>query len=127
MDNHEHSGNSFFNGFLLGAIIGAAVVFFLFTNKGKKLLKTIMEEGSEGFSELKDLIQEEMEEEAYDEEEGLQPVRSLSTVPHTEQSHVEPIHPLSHPHDVHHQGEHHHEHHTPTSPVTKRFFKGAKK
>ena len=62
---HHNHGGSFMNGFLMGAIIGAAVVFFLFTEKGKKLLQTIIEEGSEGFSELREFIEEEMDEEDF--------------------------------------------------------------
>jgi len=46
MDNNgNRSGNNFFSGFLLGALIGAAVVFLLGTKKGKKILKAISEEG----------------------------------------------------------------------------------
>lgn len=73
---HDHSG-SFMNGFLMGAIIGAAVVFFLFTEKGKKLLETIIAEGSDGFSELQALIQEEM-----DDEDEDQPVETVSKSVH---------------------------------------------
>ena len=49
--NNNHS-NKFFDGFLWGAIIGGGLVFFLSTKKGKKLLKTITEEGVEGLSEI---------------------------------------------------------------------------
>lgn len=68
-DNHEHHGH-FMNGFMFGLVIGAAVVFFLFTDKGKKLLKTITEEGIEGIEDLKELVGEEMREEEYDGEES---------------------------------------------------------
>lgn len=45
MDNNNNkSGNSFFNGFLLGILVGAAAVFLLGTEKGKRLLKAISEE-----------------------------------------------------------------------------------
>jgi len=62
-DHHHGHGGGFMNGFIFGIIIGAAVVFFLFTDKGKRLLKTITEEGIEGFEDLKDLVGEEMEDE----------------------------------------------------------------
>ncbi|MDO8659595.1 MAG: hypothetical protein Q7K54_03250 [Candidatus Parcubacteria bacterium] len=52
MENNNHSGNNFLNGFLLGALFGAAVVFFLGTKKGKKLLKAISEEGAENISNV---------------------------------------------------------------------------
>lgn len=56
--NNNSSGGSFVNGFLWGAIIGAGVVFLLGTKKGKRLLKTITEEGLEGVSGLSELVEE---------------------------------------------------------------------
>lgn len=51
-NNHPNSnGGKFLNGFLLGALIGAGVIFLLGTEKGKKILKTITDEGL-GLSEL---------------------------------------------------------------------------
>ncbi len=60
--NNNSSGNGFTSGFLFGALIGAGVVFFLGTKKGKKLLKTITEEGLEGIAEIEDFIEDEAEE-----------------------------------------------------------------
>ncbi len=56
----NNKGGSFFAGFLWGIIIGAALVFFLGTKKGKRLLKVISEEGLElsellGADEVEDL------------------------------------------------------------------------
>jgi len=68
MDKNHHEGGHFTNGFLFGLIIGAAIVFFLFTDKGKKLLKTITEEGIESFSDLKELVGEEMDDDEENEE-----------------------------------------------------------
>ena len=45
-------GSKFVNGFLLGALIGAGVVFLLGTKKGKRLLKTISEEGLGNISNI---------------------------------------------------------------------------
>jgi len=65
--NNNSGGNRFFDGFLWGAIIGGGIVFLLGTKKGKKLIKTITEEGVEGFSNL---LQEQIEqEEDYEEEQ----------------------------------------------------------
>lgn len=58
MDNNNNptatsgQGNNFFNGFLLGVLVGAAVVFLLGTKKGKKLLKAISGEGIENISNI---------------------------------------------------------------------------
>lgn len=133
-DHHEGSG--FFNGFLLGAIIGAAVIFFLFTDKGKKLLKTFMEEGLEGFDEFKYLLQEEMDEDEETEEyEDMADTEGhLTPVPHhAEHSHVEPIH-ADHSHEDrhhedhdHHDHESHHEQPAPAPSKVKRFFRGVKR
>ncbi|OGH21309.1 MAG: hypothetical protein A2958_00725 [Candidatus Levybacteria bacterium RIFCSPLOWO2_01_FULL_38_13] len=46
------NNNRFFEGFLWGAIIGGGLVFFLTTKKGKKLLKTISENGLENLTEM---------------------------------------------------------------------------
>ena len=65
--NNNHS-NRFFDGFLWGAIIGGGLVFLLSTKKGKKILKTITEEGVEGLSEILEAqmdegdLEEELEE-----------------------------------------------------------------
>ncbi|MBI3093022.1 MAG: YtxH domain-containing protein [Candidatus Levybacteria bacterium] len=56
--NSNNSNGGFVNGFLWGAIIGASVVFLLGTKKGKRLLKTVTEEGLEGVSGLKELVEE---------------------------------------------------------------------
>ena len=65
MENkHSNGGGGFMNGLLLGILIGAALVFFLGTKKGKELLRTITEEGLEDFSELKEYFtEEEMDDE----------------------------------------------------------------
>ena len=66
-NHHNHSSNGFGNGFLMGVIVGAAIVFFLFTKRGKQLLKVISEEGIEGIEEFKDLLDSDEEEEAYED------------------------------------------------------------
>ncbi|MCL4418888.1 hypothetical protein M1146_02165 [Patescibacteria group bacterium] len=70
---NNNSGNRFFDGFLWGAIIGGGLVFLLGTKKGKKLLKTVTEEGVEGLSEIleaqmNDGLSDEEEEDSEDEE-----------------------------------------------------------
>jgi hypothetical protein len=45
------SGNSF-SSFLLGVIVGGAIVFLLGTEKGKKILKIISEKGLSSISEI---------------------------------------------------------------------------
>ncbi len=54
MENNNQNNNKFINGFLLGALIGAGVVFLFGTKKGKRLLKTISEEGLGNFSKILD-------------------------------------------------------------------------
>ncbi len=63
----EHKSSHFSSGFLLGAIIGAAIVFLVGTEKGKKVLKLIADEGLRNITEyieeddLSDEILEEVE------------------------------------------------------------------
>lgn len=53
--------SKFGSGFVLGSIIGAGAVFLLGTKKGKKLLKTLTEEGFDSVSELTGLFDGELE------------------------------------------------------------------
>ncbi|MBI3070209.1 MAG: hypothetical protein HYY87_02795 [Candidatus Levybacteria bacterium] len=69
--NSNNSNGGFVNGFLWGAIIGASVVFLLGTKKGKRLLKTVTEEGLEGVSGLKELVEEYSGDEEEEPEKGL--------------------------------------------------------
>ena len=65
---HNHSqGGGFSNGFLLGAIVGSGLVFLLGTKKGKQVLKTLMENGFEGVSELQDLLNDDEDDAIVDE------------------------------------------------------------
>lgn len=64
--NNNNSSNGFSHGFILGALIGGGIVFLFGTTKGKKLLKTITEEGLEGIADLEDLSEEETEYEDVD-------------------------------------------------------------
>lgn len=70
MDNghNKHQSNKFFEGFMWGLIIGGVLVFLMGTKKGKKLLKTISEEG---VGNLSDLIEKNSNiDEEYDDEEA---------------------------------------------------------
>lgn len=73
MDNKNNStgsqGNNFVIGFLLGSLVGAAVVFLLGTEKGKRLLKVISEEGIDNISNiLEEANKTEGSDEVYEEE-----------------------------------------------------------
>ena len=68
-DSSSHHDGKFFNGFLIGLILGAAIVFLLGTKRGKKILKTISEEGLENLSSaLERLEDEEMEDQDFVED-----------------------------------------------------------
>lgn len=101
----EHKGSSFFNGFILGLLLGAGLVFLFGTNKGRKVLQMLLEQVEEN-TELSELLEiPEGEEEEY--MEGLE-----EEMPEREE---EPIH-------------HQEEKPQAAKPSgVKRFFKGAKK
>ena len=63
------SESRFSNGFFLGLIIGGGLVFLLGTKTGKKILKTMSEEGLEGLTSYLDEMGLENPEEALDEVE----------------------------------------------------------
>lgn len=63
MDNNNNPsagsghGNNFLSGFLLGALVGAAIVLLFVTKKGKKILKAISEEGEGKISNILNKIE----------------------------------------------------------------------
>lgn len=68
--NNNHS-NRFFDGFLLGVIVGAIAVYLFGTKSGKNLVKIVSERGLDG---LKDIIEEYTSadlEEDFEEEESV--------------------------------------------------------
>ncbi len=68
----ERQENRFFNGFIVGLVVGAVIVFLFGTEKGKKVLKTISDEGLE---KLSDLIEEsELDEDILEEVEPVDEV-----------------------------------------------------
>lgn len=101
--NNNNNGNGFASGFLIGVIVGAALVFLLATKKGKKLLSAISEEGLDNIADLVDEV-----EDGFGEEEEL-------SEPESVQSSAEETKPK-----VHTNGE------TKKSPI-RRFFKGVPK
>jgi len=73
VENKKDKGSGFFTGFMLGMIVGAALVYFLATKKGKKLLQKFSENGVEGVSNLEELVEEYLDDDYEDE-----PTRSVS-------------------------------------------------
>jgi len=70
MDNNNNkSGNNFFSGLLLGAIIGATIALLLVTKKGKKILKAISEEGEGKISNILNKIENSVDLDEITEEE----------------------------------------------------------
>jgi len=89
----NNSNNNFFSGFLLGVLVGAAAVFLLGTQKGKKLLKTISEEGAGNISELLNRVDngESLDEIAAEEEDSFSaPIREFGVESRTPPEKVKP-------------------------------------
>lgn len=118
MDNkHAHGGG---NGFLFGVLIGILIALLFTTKKGRKILKSLTEEGMDKFTSLEDLLEKRLKEEDTDDMGlGDSGKREMPPVP---QAHVT----THHPHTEHtHQTEAHlYSHHyppqtteVPTSPV----------
>lgn len=60
MENNK-SNNNFFSGFLLGALVGAAIALLFVTKKGKKILKAISEEGEGKISKMLNKLEDQVE------------------------------------------------------------------
>ncbi|OGH48167.1 MAG: hypothetical protein A3A51_04030 [Candidatus Levybacteria bacterium RIFCSPLOWO2_01_FULL_39_10] len=78
-------GGRFSDGFLVGAVFGAAAFFLLGTKKGNKILKVISEEGA---TELSSLINEFEKRSA-----GLEPEPSQTPPKSSEENHETPGNP----------------------------------
>ena len=61
---HDHKGGGFFNGFVVGLLVGAGLVFLFGTTKGKKVLQMLLDQVEENteLSELLEMPEEEEEE-----------------------------------------------------------------
>lgn len=69
--NNNKSGNNFFSGFLLGALIGAAIVLLFVTKKGKRILKVISEKGLDDISNLLEKAEKTVDlDEIFEEDES---------------------------------------------------------
>lgn len=121
---NRHGGPGFFNGFILGLLVGAGLVFLFGTSKGKRVLQMLLEQVEEN-TELSDLLEiPEGEEEEYfdavEEEPGMESPKGTSFREAAETEH-----------EVKHefQNGHHHEEAQPHKPVSKvkRFFRGPSK
>lgn len=116
MENGNKSGGGFFNGFILGLLVGAGLVFLFGTQKGKRVLQLLLEQVEEN-TELSDLLEipEDEDEEYFDAIEE-EPEEELE--PHHEEEPEEVDMPVRNGH------------HSPVAKTTakvKRFFKGSPK
>ena len=68
----EHRSSHFSGGFMLGVVIGAALVYLVATEKGKKVLKAVTDEGLKNISEL--IEESELEDEILEEVEPVEEV-----------------------------------------------------
>lgn len=76
----KHHGGGFFNGFILGLLVGGGLMFLFGTNKGRKVLQMLLEQVEENTS-VSDLLEMPEEEEEYMggmEEEPMQEMKEDS-------------------------------------------------
>ncbi len=100
---NDNKGNN--SGFLLGLILGGAVVFLLGTEKGRSILKAVTDEG---MSELSDILEEVEEDE---QEEYEEPSRVVKAEKVSKSESVEEVASGNH---------------ASSTPVKRRFFRRAK-
>lgn len=83
-DNHN---SRFFDGFILGIIIGAAGVFLFGTKSGKNIVKILSEQGLDGIRDLIDEYNESVVEEEFEEEAPVE-VEDIKTEKKEQASHT---------------------------------------
>lgn len=110
-NTQQDTGGKFFNGLVVGVIIGVAFMFLLSTKKGKKILKMLTEEGLEGVSSIEELLMDGGDEEVYEEvvEEEKEEKEEPHTNGHVQTHHEQPVHA------------------TPKITKVRRFFRGLPK
>lgn len=59
---NNNGGNRFFDGFLLGVLVGALAFYLFGTKSGKRIVKILSEEGMEGLQKVVADFQEAQEE-----------------------------------------------------------------
>lgn len=123
-NNNDQSSGKFFNGFLLGAALGAGVVFLLGTEKGKKMVRALTDEGFSGLANIIEDTEEDFEDEPMEEgvsmseqdrEEDLVPmtIKDEKLEKAVEKAEAPAKKPASHVSKIHHSA--------------KRFFRGVPK
>ena len=94
MNNNNNGQGGFLQGLLVGLIIGGGAVFLLGTEKGKKLLRKITEEGIGDLSELQEFFEDEVKEyqdEKEDEEIKVEKSDIIAKKTTVKKIHVRPI------------------------------------
>jgi len=102
-EKHQHSGG-FGNGFLLGMIVGGAIVFLLCTRMGRKILKELSENGISALNSIENLADSKKIQRVVDSENISGMADVVESVP------------------VHANGSRSHE-----KEPSKRFFRGVRK
>lgn len=77
----ESKRNNFFDGLLLGALVGGAAFFLLGTKKGREVLKIVKDEGRDRFGKFEDMFHE-YEESMGDEVDDI--TEEIKSVTHKE-------------------------------------------
>ncbi len=123
---NRHGSSGFFNGFILGLLVGAGLVFLFGTSKGKRVLQMLLEQVEEN-TELSELLEiPEGEEEEYlgaiEEDPDMEMEEQPASKNHPSFDERE---------ELRHQFQngHHHEESRSPKPVAKvkRFFRGPSK
>lgn len=116
--DNRHGGSGFFNGFILGLLVGAGIVFLFGTAKGKRVLQMLLEQVEEN-TELSELLEiPEGEEDEYFDAIEADPEDEIAAEPTEE--------------DIRHEFQNGHKNgetshaHKPVAKV-KRFFRGSSK
>lgn len=119
---HRNTNNAG-GGFILGILIGVLITLLFTTKKGRKILKTITDEGMDKINNFEDLFEKKMREED-DEDMGM----SNEDVPSPVliATHQVQVDPLAHQEEYHASDEVSSHSHTPIA-TGRRFFRGTPK
>lgn len=90
-EQHHHGSGGFVNGFVLGLLVGAGLVFLFGTSKGKRVLQMLLDQVEENtaISELLEMPEDEELEEEEMEEPSLE--KSVAEEPKSAEAKSHPV------------------------------------
>ena len=124
-DRKEHHGN-FFNAFVLGVVVGIAVALLLTTKKGRRILRTLTDEGMKKMGGFENIVKQTVPV-VPQEPEDVDEMMAGQDFEAAEELKKEPVPSHVSTEAVKHSLKHEEHTNGTAKSSTRRFFRGAKR